>query len=142
VMAWSVGVLATVFTLVLVFHTDFGHTLDTWLVGLLMWIAPWGAVMLAHYYVVRRRDIDVPALFAPPGTGRLESVRWQAIIAFLVGVFFAWSFEMAEATAFQGWGSKQFHSIDISWLTGFVASFVVYLALNRVMSPREPELLH
>jgi hypothetical protein len=44
--------------------------------------------------------------------------------------------------AFQGWGSKQFHSIDISWLTGFVASFVVYLALNRVMSPREPELLH
>jgi NCS1 family nucleobase:cation symporter-1 len=142
VMAWSVGVLATVFTLVLVFHTDFGHTLDTWLVGLLMWIAPWGAVLLALYYVVRRRDIDVPALFAPPGTGRLESVRWQAIIAFLVGVFFAWSFEMAEATAFQGWGSKQFHSIDISWLTGFVASFVVYLALNRVMSPREPELLY
>jgi len=57
-------------------------------------------------------------------------------------VFFAWSYEMAEATAFQGWGAKHFHDIDISWLTGFVASFVVYLVLNRVLSPRERELVH
>lgn len=52
-----------------------------------MWIAPWAAVTLAHYYFVRRKDIDVPALFAPPSERRLELVRWQAVIAFLVGVF-------------------------------------------------------
>ena len=138
VMAWGVGVFATIFCLVLVFRTEFGHTLDTWLVGLLMWIAPWAAVMLAHYYLVRRQEIDVPALFEPVGTSRLAGVRWQAVVAFLVGVFAAWSFEFASSPAFQGWASKRMHLVDLSWLTGFVVSFVVYLVLDRVLA-REPE---
>ena len=87
------------FTIFLVFQTNFASTLDSWLSGLVMWIAPWAAVTLIHFYYFMRQEVDVDLLYDPPGHSRIANVRWSAIFSFVVGAFAAWCFEYGEV----GW---------------------------------------
>ncbi len=129
VVAYVVGVLATLFTIWLVFQDNFAASLDGWLASMVTWVAPWGAVMLVHYYWVSRQRIDVPALYDPPGTSRLGDFRWDAIIAFVVGIFATWYFEFGIPSALQGPGAKALGNVDLSWLAGSLTAAVVYAAL-------------
>ena len=129
VVAYVVGVAATVFTVWLVFQNDFAASLDGWLASMVTWVAPWGAVMLVHYYWVMRQRIDVAALYDQPGSSRLGDFRWDAIIAFVVGIFATWFFEFGIPTALQGPGAKALGNVDLSWLAGSVTAAVIYWAL-------------
>ncbi|MCW2760501.1 MAG: cytosine permease [Marmoricola sp.] len=129
VVAYVVGVLATVFTVWLVFQNDFAASLDGWLASMVTWVAPWGAVMLMHFYWVSRQQIDVPALYDPPGSSRLGDFRWDAIIAFLAGIFATWYFEYGIPSALQGPGAKALGNTDLSWLAGSVVAAAIYGAL-------------
>ncbi|MGZ4616957.1 MAG: purine-cytosine permease family protein [Actinomycetes bacterium] len=145
VVAYVVGVLATVFTVWLVFQNDFASSLDGWLASMVTWVAPWGAVMLVHFYWVSRQQIDVPALYQPPGASRLGDFRWDAIVAFLVGIFATWCFEYGIPTALQGPGAKALGNTDLSWLAGFLSAAVVYGALaarRRTAVPAVPAARH
>jgi len=75
-IALLVGAIALAFTIVLVFQNNFASTLDSWLSGLVMWIARGG------------RDIDPLLLLRTPrgrcglvvrpaGTFRIADVRCQ-----------------------------------------------------------------
>jgi purine-cytosine permease-like protein len=129
VVAYVVGALATVFTVWLVFQNDFASSLDGWLASMVTWVAPWGAIMLVHYYWVARQRIDVPALFDPPGSSRLPDFRWDAIIAFVIGIFATWFFEFGIPAALQGPGAKAMGNVDLSWLAGSLSAAIVYAAL-------------
>lgn len=129
VVAYVVGVLATIFTVWLVFQNDFAAALDGWLASMVTWVAPWGAVMLVHYYWIARQQIDVPALYDPPGASRLGDFRWDAIIAFVVGIFATWFFEYGIPTALQGPGAKALGNTDLSWLAGSLTAAVLYAVL-------------
>jgi NCS1 nucleoside transporter family len=129
VVAYVVGIAATVFTVWLVFQNDFASSLDGWLASMVTWVAPWGAVMLVHYYWVSRQRIDVPALYDPPGSSRLADFRWDAIIAFVVGIAATWFFEFGIPAALQGPGAKALGNVDLSWLAGSLAAAVLYFAL-------------
>ena len=129
VVAYVVGVLATVFTVWLVFQDDFAASLDGWLASMVTWVAPWGAVMLVHFYWVSRQRIDVSALYDRPGASRLGDFRWDAIIAFVVGIVATWFFEFGIPTALQGPGAKALGNVDLSWLAGSLTAAVVYAAL-------------
>jgi cytosine/uracil/thiamine/allantoin permease len=99
------------------------------------WVAPWGAVMLVHYYWVTRQRIDVPALYDPPGASRLGDYRWDAIVAFLLGVVATWFFEYGIPSALQGPGAKALGNVDLSWLAGGLVAGVVYAALAARRRP-------
>ena len=129
VVAYVVGVLSTVFTVWLVFQDDFATALDGWLASMVTWVAPWGAVMLMHYYWVTRQRIDVPALYDEPGTSRLGDFRWDAIVAFVVGIYATWFFEYGIPSALQGPGAKAMGNVDLSWLAGAAAAAIIYGAL-------------
>ena len=132
VVAYLVGALATVFTVWLVFQNDFATALDGWLASMVTWVAPWGAVMLMHFYWFTRQRIHVPALYDEPGSSRLGDFRWDAIVAFVVGVAATWFFEYGVPTALQGPGAKALGNVDLSWLAGAVSAAAVYGALaNR-----------
>lgn len=133
VVAWFVGVLATVFTVWLVFQEDFATALDGWLASMVTWVAPWGAVMLVHFYWVARQRIDVPALYDKPGSSRLGDFRWDAIIAFVVGIVATWCFEYGIPAALQGPGAEALGNIDLSWLAGSLSAALLYgiLAARR-----------
>jgi nucleobase:cation symporter-1, NCS1 family len=129
VVAYVVGALSTVFAVWLVFQEDFAAALDGWLASMVTWVAPWGAVMLVHFYWVARQRIDVPALYDEPGRSRLGDYRWDAIIAFVLGIIATWFFEYGIPSALQGPGAKALNGIDLSWFAGALTAGVLYAAL-------------
>jgi purine-cytosine permease-like protein len=129
VVAYVVGFFSTIFAVWLVFQEDFAWALDGWLASMVTWVAPWGAVMLVHYYWVVRQRIDVPALYDEPGHSRLGDYRWDAIIAFVVGIIATWYFEYGIPAALQGPGAKALGGIDLSWFAGALTASVLYAVL-------------
>ncbi|GLW09761.1 cytosine permease [Microtetraspora sp. NBRC 13810] len=127
-LTYGVGVLATVFTIFLIFQQDFAHTLDAWLAGMVTWVAPWAAIMLIHYWIFARERVDVAALFDPPGGRRLVDIRWSAVVAFLAGIVATWAFSYGVPEILQGPGARALGGIDLSWLAGALVSGVVYYA--------------
>jgi nucleobase:cation symporter-1, NCS1 family len=131
-LSYGVGVLATIFTIFLILHGNFAENLDGWLAGLVTWVAPWGAIMLVHYYGIAKQQIDVDALFEPPGSPRVQDIAWEAIIPFLLGIVATWMFEYGIPSYLQGPIAKNLGGIDLSWLAGaLVAGVLSYLAMSR-----------
>ncbi|MCX9192209.1 cytosine permease [Carbonactinospora thermoautotrophica] len=128
VVAYGVGVFATVFTIVLVFQDSFAHALDAWLAGLIVWVAPWATVMAVHYYGFRRQQVDVAALY-DRGSG-LGDVRWDAMIAFLAGIAATWCFAYGVPELLQGPGAKMLGNVDLSWLAGSLVAGSLYAVLG------------
>ncbi|GAA0410090.1 cytosine permease [Microbispora corallina] len=130
-LTYGVGVLATVFTLFLIYQQDFANTLDAWLAGMVTWVAPWAAVVLIHYWLFARERVDVDALFEPAGASRLADVRWSAVVAFLAGAFATWAFSYGVPAFLQGPGARALGGVDLSWLAGAVVSALVYYVAGR-----------
>ncbi len=129
IVAYVVGVFSTAFTIWLVFQGDFALALDGWLASMVTWVAPWGAVMLVHFYWISRQRIDIPALYQPPGASRLGNIRWDAMVAFGLGIVATWYFEYGIPTVLQGPGAKALGNIDLSWFAGGLTASVVYAVL-------------
>ncbi len=129
VVAYVVGTLATGFSIWLIFQEDLALALDGWLASMVTWVAPWGAVMLVHYYWVSRGQIDVSTLYDEPGQSRLGDFRWDAIVAFVVGIFATWYFEFGIPTVLQGPGAKALGNVDLSWLAGALSASLIYAVL-------------
>jgi purine-cytosine permease-like protein len=130
-MAYLVGAFASAFTIVLIFQESFAHALDGWLASLVVWVAPWASIMAVHYYLVRRQQVDIDALYDAPGRSRLGDIRWDAMVSFLVGIFATWFFEFGIPTALQGPGAKMLGNVDISWLAGGLTAGVLYAVFAR-----------
>ena len=136
ILSYIVGVLATLFTIYLILNGDFASNLDGWLAGLVTWVAPWGAIMLVHYYAVAKQKIDVDALFEPPGSPKVPDIVWGAIIPFLLGMVATWMFEYGVPSYLQGPIAKSMGGIDLSWLAGtIVAGGLSYITLSRRPAP-------
>jgi NCS1 family nucleobase:cation symporter-1 len=143
-LTYGVGVLATIFTIFLIYQQDFANTLDTWLAGMVTWVAPWAAVTLIHYWVFARERIDVDALFDAPRSGRITDIQWPAIVAFLAGIVATWTFSYGVPSFLQGPGAKALGDVDLSWLAGAIVSGLVYYALGARSATRarlEPGVL-
>jgi len=130
-IAYLVGAIALAFTIYLVYQVSFANTLDGWLSGLVMWITPWAAIMLIHYYVFLRQKVDVDALYDPPRHSRIVDIRWQAIVAFVVGCVAAWCFEFGIPTFLQGPGANALGGVDLTWLVGPIVAGAVYFIIGR-----------
>ena len=131
-LSYGVGVLATIFTIYLVLNGDFAENLDGWLSGLVTWVAPWGAIMLVSFYGVQKQDVDVDALFEPPGSPNVPDIVWEAIIPFVLGMVATWMFEFGIPSYLQGPAAKGLGGIDLSWLAGaLVAGILSYVAMSR-----------
>jgi NCS1 family nucleobase:cation symporter-1 len=137
-LSYGVGVLALAFNIYLIVNGDFASSLDAWLSGLVTWVAPWATIMLIHFFGVRKGNIDVDSLFAPPKTGPLPDISWPATIAFVLGIVATWSFEYAVPTFLQGPGAIALGGIDLSWLSGSIVAGLAYwigLTIERRPAP-------
>jgi NCS1 family nucleobase:cation symporter-1 len=124
-LSYGVGLVALAFTIYLILNGDFASSLDAWLAGLVTWVAPWGAIMLVHYYYVRKQVIDVESLFGEPGSTRIPNIAWSAVVPFVLGAFATWAFEYGVPTWLQGPGAKALGNIDLSWLAGALVAGVL-----------------
>jgi nucleobase:cation symporter-1, NCS1 family len=90
-------------------------------------LAPWSAINLADYYLVRRGRYNIGALY--DGNGEYGAFRWRTIGVYCMGVavqvpFMALSF-------YEGIVARQ-TGTDIAWLPGLLVSGVLYTVTERV----------
>jgi nucleobase:cation symporter-1, NCS1 family len=132
VLTILVGVLATAFTIYLVFAGSLAEQLDAWLVGVVAWVSPWAAIMLIHYYIIRRENIDIEALYQSSSESRVGDVNWAAMISLLVGLFTTWLFLYGLIAPLQGPVARALNGLDLSWLAGMLTAGILYYALYRL----------
>ncbi len=107
----------------------------TWLVGYSALLGPVGGIMIADYYVLRRRVLDVPALYDPDGRYRYTG-GWSlvAVAAFLLAV----APNLPGFLAQVGWiDASRVPPILIgvygyAWFVGFAIAFAAYLILRKL----------
>ena len=104
-----------------------------WLVGYSALLGPIAGVMIADYWVLRKRELDVPDLYRPKG--RYGGVRWQALVALVLGIlpnvpgFLASAHVIASDPAHPSF----FEQIYVyAWFTGFGLAFGLYLLFSKL----------
>ena len=132
VLALAVGVLATAFTTYLVFAGSIAEQLDFWLASVVAWVSPWAAIMLVHYYVIRRENIDIDALYQAPNESRIGDVNWAAMASLLIGLVVTWMFLYGLVAPLQGPIARALNGLDLSWLAGMLTAGLLYFALHKL----------
>ena len=125
-----VGGFAMAGVIFFVFEADLGSTLDTWLIGIVAWIAAWGGIMLVHYYKFARGRIDTEVLFDPVGSKRLPDINWATMASFAIGVLATWMFLYGLTPALQGFAARALGGLDLSWLAGGLSAAGAYALLG------------
>ncbi|WP_280116190.1 cytosine permease [Leucobacter coleopterorum] len=130
---WTTLVCGAVATLIaLLGQGDFMTMFESFLTLLLYVLIPWSAINLADYFIVRKGDYDIDALFARNG----KYGRWNAVGLGSYGIGLAAQVPFMVTPLFTGPFAAPLQNIDIAWLVGFVVTAVVYLMLVR--SARKP----
>jgi NCS1 family nucleobase:cation symporter-1 len=113
-----------------------GSYVFTWLIGYSALLAPIAGIMIADYWLVRRRQLDLADLYRPGG--RYGGTKPVAVIALLAGVApnvpgFLHAAGLATVPAF-------FNTLYVyAWFSGFLVGALVYLAGMRGRRPTDDE---
>ena len=97
-----------------------------------VFFGPLAAIMLADFWIVKRRRYDVRALFAPGGRYQYaHGANWRAVVAFLVGVAptLPGLAQSVNPAAQAGVGARPF---AFGWLLGFFSTLAVYIGLSLI----------
>ncbi len=108
-----------------------------WLGGYGALLGPIGGILIADYFVWRKRKLDLAALYQPNGEYRYTNgYSWAAIVALVVGVLpslpgFLVIVKQLDAAKVPALLVNLF---DYAWFVGFGLAFVIYLALRMLGS--------
>jgi NCS1 family nucleobase:cation symporter-1 len=91
------------------------------------WLGPIAAVMIADYWVVKRRRMDVEELYRP--LGAYESTSVKALISLFIGISVEYIIGMATGTL--RWYLIPFPGTDLSWYYGFITAFAAHVLISR-----------
>jgi len=107
--------------------------------GYAVFLAPIAGILASDYWLVKKQNIDVPALYNPYGRYRYHGgVNWRAAAAFLIAVgplLPGLAYSISPSTTFVSQGIINLYSFD--WLYGFVVSIVLYVGLSKVFPAKE-----
>jgi len=104
-----------------------GNYIVGWLVGYSSFLGPVAGVLIADYFVVRKKVIVVEDLYQRGGLYEFSGgVNWRAVVALVAGV----------AVALLGLVVTPLRPLfDYAWFIGFGVSFLVYTNLMRRRRP-------
>ena len=101
--------------------TDFNSYIFGWLVGYSGLLGPIAGIMIADYFVVRSRNLDLPALYRRGGAYEYSrGFNWRAMVALGLGVLVALVGLLLPALRWL---------YDYAWFVGFLISAVAYCVL-------------
>jgi nucleobase:cation symporter-1, NCS1 family len=107
----------------------------TWLIGYSALLGPIGGIMIADYFVYRRCQLSVFALYTPDGPHRYTNgFSVPALIALILAVlpslpgFFA-TIKVIDASLVSPFWLGLY---NYAWFSGFAVAFVVYLILRKI----------
>jgi nucleobase:cation symporter-1, NCS1 family len=119
------GVMAAGVVVACFGYQHFVSNLSNFLDVILVLFIPWSAVNLADYFLVRHGSYDVASFFTAGGAyGRFA---WRGLLAYVIGLAAEWPF--VSQPDYTGPLVKPLGGADISWLVGWFAAALVYLAL-------------
>jgi NCS1 family nucleobase:cation symporter-1 len=110
----------------------------TWLIGYSALLGPIGGVMIADYFVYRRRLLSVPSLYLAEGAYRYTTgISWVAIVSLVAGALpslpgFLANINVLPAASVPGFLLTLY---NFAWLAGFGIAFILYLVLRK-LSPK------
>lgn len=97
-----------------------------WLVGYSGGLGSIAGVLIADYWLIRRKHLVLGDLYRTRGA--YSGWNWRAIVATLLGCFFAWIGLLVEPLR---------PLYDYGWFVGFGVAFVVHFLLMKMMPPAE-----
>ena len=99
---------------------DFSGYIFGWLVGYSGFLGPIAGIMIADYFVVRKRELDVDQLYR--ADSKYLKVNWPAMIALAAGIIVALIGVFVHALRWL---------YDYAWFVGFFVAAAVYLLLMK-----------
>lgn len=118
------------------------QSLTTFLSGYVVVLAPLLAILVADYWVVSRRRLDVPALYRNKGRYRYVSgVNWRALATLVVVVPINLPGLVNAINKNVEVGDAYARFYRASWFTSAFMAGAVYITLSTLFPPREIEVL-
>lgn len=112
---------------------DYSAYIFGWLVGYSGFLGPIAGILIADYFVVRKRELNVQALYTRGGEYEYtKGFNPKAILALAAGVFVALIGLLVEQVRFL---------YDYAWFVGFGVAFIAYVMMmgNSKSSPSSPD---
>jgi len=107
----------------------------TWLVGYSALLGPIGGIMIADYFIWRKKTLSLPALYSGSGEYRYHNgFSWVAIIALLAGILPSLPGFLATVHLIDAASLSPFllNLYGYAWFVGFAVAFAVYLTLRKL----------
>src|ERR1700731_4292801 len=107
----------------------------TWLIGYSALLGPIGGIMIADYFVVRRRQLNVGALYDETGEYRYTNgISLVAVVAFVLAVLpnLPGFLVTIKAIAPRSVPGPLVELYNYAWFVGFALAFVIYLVLRKI----------
>lgn len=103
--------------------SDYGTYIFGWLVGYSSFLGPIAGILIADYYLVRKKDLKVHDLYVRGGEYEFSrGFNLRAIVALIAGV----------GVALIGLLIEELRVLyDYAWFVGFAVAFAAYLVLMR-----------
>ena len=112
---------------------NFLSNFENFILFLAYFLIPWTAINLADFYLVRKEQYDIAAIFDPKGV--YGGVNWRAAGAYAIAVLAEIPF--MSTTFYTGALVGDLGGADVSWLIGLVLAAVLYTAAMRPVVRRE-----
>jgi len=111
----------------------FGSYIFGWLVGYSGLLGPVAGIMVADYFLLRHKKLDVDSLYRSNGVySYSRGINLRAIIALILGVLSALTGIVLNRLGIGGgWVDAFVHLYDYAWFVGFFVAGTVYLVLMR-----------
>jgi NCS1 family nucleobase:cation symporter-1 len=101
-----------------------------WLLGYSGGLGSIAGVLIADYWIVRRRRLQLADLYLPHGVYRYQGGwNWRAVVATLAGCALAWGGLVVPALA---------PLYDYAWFVGFVVAGILHVLLHRLAPVPQP----
>lgn len=116
-----------------------GGYIFTWLIGYSALLGPIGGIMVADYFLLRRRELTVEDLYRRGGQYEYRGgVNWKAMLALALGVAVNVPGFLAEAIpglkdAVPGFWRTLY---TYAWFVGFLLSGALYMAFSAAAPPK------
>lgn len=107
----------------------------TWLIGYSALLGPIGGIMIADYYIWRKRTLSLVGLYSGTGDYTYKNgFSLVAIIALLAGALpslpgFLATVHLIDAATLPTFLLNLYH---YAWFVGFLVAFIVYLSLRKI----------
>jgi nucleobase:cation symporter-1, NCS1 family len=107
----------------------------TWLIAYSALLGPIGGILIADYFVYRRKQLNVPALYQADGEYHFTNgISWVALMGLIIGALpslpgFLVNINAVSASSVPAFLTQLY---SYAWFIGFAVAFAVYLALRKL----------